>query len=628
MTEKYAACAIGIDLGTTYSCVGVWQEQQDRVEIIHNDQGNNTTPSFVAFTDKQRLIGEAAKNQAATNPDNTVFDAKRLIGRKFSDPIIQKDILLWPFKVIGDVNDKPMIVVSYKGQEKELSAEEISSMVLIKMKEIAEAFLEAPVKNAVVTVPAYFNDSQRKATKDAGAIAGLNVIRIINEPTAAAIAYGLENRTRCVGERNVFVFDLGGGTFDVSLVTIKDNVFEVKATSGNTHLGGEDFDNRMVEYLAREFKKKHKMDIKGNAKALRKLRKACERAKRTLSFAVDTTIEVDALFEGIDFSFPISRGRFEKINMDLFEECMETVERCLTDAKMKKSSVDDVVLIGGSSRIPKVQQLLQDFFNGMELCRSINPDEAVACGAAVQAALLSEGVKNVPKIALSDVTPLSLGIAEEGDLMSVVIPRNTTIPVKKTEEYVTIYDDQSSLLVEVYEGERSRASYNNLLGYFYLTGITPAPRGHPHDVCFAIDENGILTVSAKEKTNGNMNEITITNDTGRLSPEKIRRLIEEAENYKAEDMKFKKKVKVMKDMEDYLYDMKKLVTDKGVSSKLSTVDQVKINSAIVKGKILLGGDQQEDTFVFVNMLRELKSIFEPAMAKINNGWTNEESDND
>ncbi|XP_058741084.1 heat shock cognate 70 kDa protein 2-like [Vicia villosa] len=462
MTKKYEGCAVGIDLGTTYSCVAVWLDEHNRVEIIHNEQGNKTTPSFVAFTDDQRLIGDAAKNQTASNAENTVFDAKRLIGRKFSDSVVKKDMMLWPFKVIGDVNDKPVIVVKYKGQEKHVCAEEISSMILTKMRETAEKFLEFPVKNVVVTVPAYFCDAQRKATIDAGAIAGLNVIRIINEPTAAALAYGLDKRTNYVGERNIFVFDFGGGTFDVSILTIKDKVFQVKATGGNTHLGGEDIDNRMVNYFVDEFKRKNKLDITRNSRSLRRLRTACEKAKRILSFSVVTTIEIDSLFQGIDFFSLITRAKFEEINMDIFNECMETVKSCLTDAKMNKSTVNDVVLVGGSSRIPKVQQLLQEFFNGKELCVSINPDEAVAYGAAVQAALMSEGFKNVPNLVLHDVTPLSLGKSNFGDIMGVMIPRNSCIPIKKTQSFVTFADNQSSVLIEVYEGERTRASDNNL----------------------------------------------------------------------------------------------------------------------------------------------------------------------
>ncbi|KAJ1443170.1 Heat shock protein 70 family [Sesbania bispinosa] len=458
---------VGIDLGTTYSCVAVWQEQHCRVEVIHNDQGNRITPSCVAFTDNQRLIGDAAKNQAATNPTNTVFDVKRLIDRRYSDPAIQNDLMLWPFKVISGIDDKPMIVVKYKGQEKHISAEEISSMVLTKMRKIAEEYLESPVKNAVVTVPAYFNDSQRQATKDA--------------------------------ERNIFIFDLGGGTFDVSLLTIKGDVFQVKATAGDTHLGGEDFDNRMVNNFVQEFKRKNKVDISGNPRALRRLRTACERAKRTLSFAVDTTIEVDALFESIDFCSSITRARFEELNMDLFRKCMETVERCINDSKMDKNNIHDVVFVGGSSRIPKVQQLIQDFFKGKDLCKSINPDEAVAYGAAVQAALLNKSNKFVPNLVLLDVTPLSLGI------------------------YETSGDFQSSVPIKVYEGERTRASDNNLLGLFDLCGIPSVPRGHPFNVFFDIDANGILKVSAEEETTGSRNQITITNDKGRPSTQEIMR---------------------------------------------------------------------------------------------------------
>ncbi|XP_058755002.1 heat shock cognate 70 kDa protein-like [Vicia villosa] len=609
MAKKYEGCAVGIDLGTTYSCVAVWMEEHNRVEIIHNDLGNKTTPSFVAFTDEQRLIGDAAKNQASINPENTVFDAKRLIGRKFSDSVVQKDIMLWPFKVSAGVNDKPMIVVKYKGQEKCLCAEEISSMILTKMREIAEEYLESPVKNAVVTVPAYFNDSQRKATIDAGAIAGLNVMRIINEPTAAAIAYGLDKRTNCVGERNIFVFDLGGGTFDVSLITIKDRVFQVKATAGNTHLGGEDFDNRMVNHFVQEFKRKKKVDIIGNPRALRKLRAACERAKRELSFVLTTTIEVDALFQAIDFSSSITRVKFEEINMDLFNECMETVERCLVDAEMDKSNVDDVVLVGGSSRIPKVRQLLQDFFKGKELCKSINPDEAVAYGAAVQAALLSEDVNNVPNLELMDVTPLSLGWRLKNDVMDVVIPRNTAIPVKNTEAYVTTKDNQSAVCIEVFEGERAKAIDNNLLGFFRLFGLPPAPRGYPFNVCFDIDQNGILIVSATEKSTGSTNEITITNNKERLSNDEIKRMIREAEDYRVEDKKFLRKARVLNALDDYVYKMRNAMEKKGINLKLSSQENKKINAAVTKATNLLDeNDRLSKISVLENHLRVLENM--------------------
>ncbi|GAU47063.1 hypothetical protein TSUD_302650 [Trifolium subterraneum] len=617
MAKKSEGLAVGIDLGTTYSCVAVWQERYRRAEIIHNDQGNRTTPSCVAFTSEQRLIGDAAKNQAATNPQNTIFDAKRLIGRKFSEKVVQDDIMLWPFKVTAGVNDKPMITVTYKGQEKKLCAEEVSSMVLTKMREIAEAYLESPVKNAVVTVPAYFSDSQRKATVDAGAIAGLNVMRVMNEPTAAAIAYGLDKRTNCVGERNIFVFDLGGGTFDVSLLTIKDNVFHVKATAGNTHLGGEDFDNKMVNYFVQEFKRKNKVDIGGNPRALRRLRTACERAKRSLSFVIDSTIEIDSLFEGIDFYSSINRAMFEKMNMNLFKKCMKIVESCLIDANLDKSRVDDVVLVGGSSRIPKVQQLLQDFFNGKELCKSINPDEAVAYGAAVQAALLSEDVKNVPKLVLQDVTPLSLGRAIHGDIMDVVIPRNTCIPFKKTVEYVTSRENQSSDEILVYEGERVRASGNNLLGSFILSGFPPAPRGSPcSNVCFDIDENGILTVSATNNASGNSNEVTITNYKERLSAKEIKKLIREAEKYHIEDKEFVRNAEAVNALGDYIYKMRNTLKKEDINLKLSAEEIKNFEDAVsVATKLVDENKEKVETDVIVDYLKGLEARMEHIIAK-------------
>ncbi|MED6156160.1 70-kilodalton heat shock protein [Stylosanthes scabra] len=614
MARKHEGHAVGIDLGTTYSCVAVWQEQQCRVEIIHNDQGNRTTPSSVAFTENQRLIGDAAKNQAAANPTNTVFDAKRLIGRKYSDPIVKNDILMWPFKVTAGADDKPMIVVTYKDQEKHFSAEEISSMVLTKMQEIAEAFLESPVCNAVITVPAYFNGSQRKATRDAGAIAGLNVMRIISEPTAAAIAYGLYKRLDCTGERNIFIFDLGGGTFDVSLLTIKGKVFQVKATAGNTHLGGEDFDNRVVSYFVKEFERKNKVDISVNARALRRLRTACEKAKRTLSYAVTATVELDAFFAGIDFYSSITRARFEELNSDLFRECLETVDQCLTDAKMDKASVHDVVLVGGSSRIPKVQELLQEFFKGKELCKSINPDEAVAYGAAVTAALLNGSTKSTaPDLVLQDVTPLSLGVQTKGDVMTVVIPRNTTIPVKKSQNLCTIIDDQFEMVQDIYEGERTRASDNNLLSGFSLCGIPPAPKGHLVSICFELDADGILCVTSEEKTTGNKNQITITNDKGKLPQEEIERLVEEAERYKVEDEKFLKKANAIRSLDDYVYDMEKAL----IRSKICPEDKKQLNSAIDRARTLLddGDKEKKEIHVFVEYLNEAKLIFEPIKAK-------------
>ncbi|XP_042027656.1 heat shock cognate 70 kDa protein-like isoform X2 [Salvia splendens] len=606
--------SIGIDLGTSYSCVAAWK--RDHVEIIPNEQGNRTTPSHVAFSDSHRLIGDAANTQFAYNPFNTVFDAKRLIGCKFSDPTVQSDMNYWPFKVIPGTDNKPMIAVTYKGEEKQFSPEEISSMVLIKMKDIAEAYLGSTVKNAVVTVPAYFNDSQRQATMAAGAIAGLNILRIINEPTAAAIAYGLDNGVTSSEPKNVLIFDLGGGTFDVSVATIEAYDIVVKAIAGDTHLGGQDMDNRMVDHFSKEFEKKTGKDISGNAKAMRRLRNACERAKRGLSSAFETPIEIESLIDGIDMFSTISRVTFDDLNMDLFNKCMELVEKCVSDAKMEKSSVDEVLLVGGSSRIPKLQEMLKEFFDGKEVRKTINPDEAVAYGAAVLAAKLSgEGNEKVQKLILFEVTPLSLGVEIMGHLMSVCIPRNTPIPTRRVCTYRTLYDNQTAAGILVYEGERSKSKDNNLLGEFTLKGLPAAPRGDVEvKVCFEIDENGILNVSAEHIQTGIKDNITITNDKARLSNKEIERMIRDATKYKEEDEAFREKVKARSNLEDYAYKMRNSIRG---AAKITAKDKKKMEDAFDSFKKWLESNKHAEVAHYINKMNELETVFNPIIATMN-----------